>query len=72
LIEPPIVVTLAAAVALAVTGGAQFAADGHLVERGIASQYSPGVMQSVVRNRQGMGQLPDPLPPVDGYIAVGD
>lgn len=72
MIEPPIAVTLAVAVALAVSGGAQLVAEDHCVERGIASQYSPGVMQAVVRNRQLMKQLPDPLPPVDGYIAAKD
>lgn len=72
MIEPPVVLTLAAAVALAVAGGAQFAVDGHRVEHGIASQYAPGVMQAVVRNRQLMGHLPAKLPPTDGFIAVKD
>ena len=39
-------------------------------EAGVASQYSPNVMQRVVSNRQRMGHLPDPLPAVDGFIAV--
>ena len=42
------------------------------VETGTASQYSPGVMGKVVDNRQRMGQLPIPLPDVDGCIAVLD
>lgn len=39
-------------------------------ESGIASQYSEGVMQTVIANRQRMGQLPAVLPAVDGFIAV--
>ena len=39
-------------------------------ESGVASQYAKGVMQRVVSNRQRMRHLPDPLPAVDGFIAV--
>lgn len=38
----------------------------------VASQYSPGVMQEVVGNRVEMGHLTEPLPRVDGYVAVRD
>ena len=41
-------------------------------ESGVASQYSPHLMERVVTNRQRMGHLPDPLPAVDGFIAVLD
>ena len=39
---------------------------------GTASQYGPGVMEKVIRNRQAIKSLPIHLPPVDGYIAVYD
>ena len=39
---------------------------------GIASQYAPGVMQVVIRNRQLYGQLPETIPKVSGYAAVYD
>lgn len=42
---------------------------------GTASQYDPGVMETVVANRQAgltAHDLPNPLPAVDGYIAVLD
>lgn len=39
---------------------------------GMASQYGPGVMQTVIRNRHAIGSLPERLPSVDGYIAVSD
>lgn len=39
---------------------------------GLASQYSPGVMEQVVENRQRWDQLPATLPPVAGHIAVED
>ncbi|HEY3290822.1 MAG TPA: hypothetical protein VGK87_11895 [Anaerolineae bacterium] len=39
---------------------------------GTASQYGPGVMESVIYNRQAIGSLPMELPRVDGYIAVYD
>jgi hypothetical protein len=44
------------------------------IETGIASQYSPGVMEQVIANRQaGLAvPLPAELPPVDGFIAVLD
>ena len=38
---------------------------------GIASQYSPGVMQQVVRNRQAIGQLQN-VSGIDGFAAVSD
>jgi hypothetical protein len=41
-------------------------------ETGVASQYSPNVMERVVTNRQAMGQLPAVLPDVAGFIAVAD
>jgi hypothetical protein len=41
---------------------------------GTASQYAPGIMQSVIRMRQAglaaRGNLPKELPEVDGFIAV--
>jgi len=44
------------------------------VDRGWASQYAPGKMEQVIRNRQrgccGRYSLPAGLPPVDGYVAV--
>jgi len=41
------------------------------IQFGIASQYAPNVMEHVVANRQGWGQLPADLPDgVSGYIAV--
>lgn len=46
-----------------------------VVEAGIASQYSPGVMERVIENRQtgqAWASLPAELPPVDGFIAVLD
>jgi len=39
---------------------------------GRASQYSPGVMQEVIRNRQAWGQIPDDLSAYDGFVAVLD
>jgi len=42
---------------------------------GMASQYAPGVMDEVVANRQRgitIADLPDPLPSVDGFVAVED
>lgn len=42
---------------------------------GNASQYGPGIMQKVIKNRQlhlTARHLPKQLPPVDGYIAVSD
>lgn len=42
---------------------------------GGASQYDPGVMDIVIENRQhhkAFPYLPDPLPAVDGYVAVVD
>lgn len=42
---------------------------------GVGSQYSPGVMEQVVANRQAGDawvSLPAELPDVDGYIAVAD
>jgi len=47
-----------------------------VVRIGIASQYAPGVMEQVIRVRQTPGRtartLPEPLPDVDGYVAVVD
>lgn len=41
------------------------------VQSGVASQYAPNVMEHVVANRQGWGQLPADLPDgVNNYIAV--
>ena len=43
------------------------------VVTGVASQYDPGVFESVVRVRQADGSLPHALPDFDGaYIAVLD
>jgi hypothetical protein len=43
------------------------------VVTGVASQYDPGVFESVVRVRQAYGSLPDDLPDYDGaYVAVLD
>lgn len=72
MIDPPSIIALAAAVALAVAAAGPSVADGVRIERGIASQYAPGVMQTVIRNRKGMGHLPDPLPDANGFIAVRD
>jgi len=46
---------------------------GWLLLSGVASQYAPGVMQTVIANRQaGLTEmtLPADLPETDGYIAV--
>lgn len=46
---------------------------GEVCRHGTASQYSPGVMERVVKTRQSgrtARDLPRELPPVDGYIAV--
>jgi len=43
-----------------------------VADSGGASQYDPGVMARVIANRQGYGQLPADLPPVEGFIAVVD
>lgn len=58
----------AAAIALAIATALGAATP----EVGVASQYSEGVMERVVSNRQRMGQLPQALPAVDGFIAVAD
>ncbi|MCL4505767.1 MAG: hypothetical protein M1434_11550 [Chloroflexi bacterium] len=39
---------------------------------GMASQYGPGVMQSVIHNRHAIRSLPEHLPGVAGYVAVVD
>ena len=43
---------------------------------GTASQYAPGIMQTVIRTRQAglaaRGNIPEVLPEVDGFIAVDD
>lgn len=42
-----------------------------IIQSGIASQYAPNVMERVVANRQGWGQLPADLPDgISGCIAV--
>jgi len=41
-----------------------------LAMSGVASQYSPGLMEEVVVNRQLQGYLPEQLPLVDGYVAM--
>jgi len=41
----------------------------------VASQYAPGIMGNVIAVRQARVtamNLPDPLPPTDGFIAVED
>jgi len=43
-----------------------------VVATGLVSQYAPGVMEKVIKNRQSWGQLPEILPDVAGYIAVVD
>lgn len=40
-----------------------------LVVTGVASQYAPGVMDEVISTRQRMGQLPQDIPEVDGFVA---
>jgi hypothetical protein len=39
---------------------------------GWASQYSPGIMQEVINNRQAWEQIPEDLSAYDGFVAVLD
>jgi len=62
--------TLAACLVVAPVGMCLAEQDNFQVPlEGWASQYAKGVTERVIRQRQRWSQLPDPLPPVDGYIA---